>query len=120
MRQIVQIGNNWKNPAWQAKLSRRPHRGNLASSTAGNVVSKQRPDQTALSVAQTASDFPWNRLASPVFCGPVGIGIAVVMRRFDMETAVLAAITSAVGNPRFWNMKIKIAILAAATFAAMC
>jgi hypothetical protein len=37
-----------------------------------------------------------------------------------METAVLAAITSAVGNPRFWNMKIKIAILAAATFVAMC
>jgi hypothetical protein len=37
-----------------------------------------------------------------------------------METLVLAAFTSALGSPRFWNMKIKIAILAAATFAAMC
>jgi hypothetical protein len=37
-----------------------------------------------------------------------------------MELLVLAAFAATLASPRFWNTKIKIAILAAATFAAMC
>jgi hypothetical protein len=33
---------------------------------------------------------------------------------------VLAIFTATLSDPRFWSTKIKIAILAAATFAAMC
>ena len=33
---------------------------------------------------------------------------------------VLAMFSTVMFNPRFWNTKIKIAILTAATFAAMC
>lgn len=37
-----------------------------------------------------------------------------------MERVVLVAFSNAVSDPRFWSMKIKIAILAAATFLALC
>jgi hypothetical protein len=37
-----------------------------------------------------------------------------------MERVVLLAFSNAVSDPRFWSMKIKIAILAAATFIALC
>ena len=33
---------------------------------------------------------------------------------------VIAVLTATLSDPRFWNKKIKIALLAAATFAAMC
>jgi hypothetical protein len=37
-----------------------------------------------------------------------------------MEFDVLATFAATLSDHRFWSMKIKIAILAAATFAAMC
>lgn len=37
-----------------------------------------------------------------------------------MERLVLLALSNTVSNPRFWSMKIKIAILAAATYLALC
>jgi len=37
-----------------------------------------------------------------------------------MEAAVIVRLTTTIQDPRFWSMKIKLALLAAATFAAMC
>ncbi len=37
-----------------------------------------------------------------------------------MEASVIVRFTNTFQDPRFWSMKIKIALLAAATFAAMC
>jgi hypothetical protein len=37
-----------------------------------------------------------------------------------MERVVLLTLSNAVLDPRFWSMKVKIAILAAATFIALC
>jgi hypothetical protein len=37
-----------------------------------------------------------------------------------MEIDVLALLADTLSDRRFWSMKIKIAILAAATFAALC
>jgi hypothetical protein len=37
-----------------------------------------------------------------------------------MESAVYYTFLATLAEPRFWSKKIKIAILAAATFAALC
>jgi hypothetical protein len=37
-----------------------------------------------------------------------------------MESLVITAFSNVISDRRFWTMKIKIAILAAATFAALC
>ena len=52
---------------------------------------------------------------------PLRLGLAPRLLSLGyMETAVLALFAATVSDRHFWNMKIKIAILAAATFAAMC
>ena len=45
---------------------------------------------------------------------------SIALQPFSLEQIVISAVAITLSNPRFWSMKIKIAILAAATYAAMC
>ena len=80
----------------------------------GNI--KHRPPK---SPGHTNAESSWKFVTEAVSSAKFRHGIAIVMTTC-METEVLTLFTSTMANPRFWSMKIKIALLAAATFAAMC